>query len=196
MRRWFLVAMLAALVGVSGQAGPARAQAAHLSAEQQIARLPGIYAWSVDSLDIDTLMTIFSDDIEYDLSAYGLPGAQGKDAVRNIFLEVVFRGNQCSFINISSIWSKINGDEAIGGDYFVHVGINPVTSPPLPPNTRRQTDGRHIYRFRKVDGEWKISYIRGEVFSQTVATFDPALLFRCPLPPARTSHRYRSAPHA
>jgi len=151
-------------------------------AEAKIAKLPVIYAWAVDALDIDTLMSIFSDDIEYDLSAYGIPNAKGKDAVRNIFLYAVFPINDCSFIDISNIWSEVSGRSAIGGDYFTHVGIK-LDDPSLPPNTRQETEGRHFYRFKKVRGEWKISYLKGEPFQQQLGPFDPDLLFNCPMVP-------------
>ena len=160
-------------------------QTAEVVYEAQIARLPVTYAWAVDALDIDTLMTIFSEDIEYDLSAYNIPNAKGKDAVRNIFLKAVFPINRCSFITISNIWSEVTGNSGEGGDYFVHVGIDPVVKPPLPENTRRVTEGRHFYRFKKEADGWKISYLRGDPFHQAVGTYDPALLFNCPMAPGK-----------
>ncbi|MFN8627334.1 MAG: nuclear transport factor 2 family protein [Candidatus Binatia bacterium] len=165
-------------------------QTAHVVAEAQIARLPFIYAWSVDSLDIDTLMTVFSEDIEYDLSAYGFPSVKGWDNVKAFFLSSVFPANECSFIMIANIWSEVTGNKAIGGDYYKHAGIRPVTDPPLPPDTVRHTQGRHIYRFKKEHGEWKISYLKGELFMQWKETISPPYVsppfgIGCPMPPAR-----------
>jgi len=177
MKRWVLGLALAALVGmpwaVQAQGG------SDVLAEAEIARLTSTYAWSVDAMDIDTLMTIFSDDIEYDLSVYGYPNVQGWDNVKAFFLSSVFPANQCSFITISNIWSHVTGATATGGDYYVHTGINPYG---LPANTLRHTQGRHVYRFKKVRGEWKISYLKGELFLQWSEPL-PAVPANCPMPP-------------
>lgn len=177
MKRWVLGLALAVMIGVPGAA---RAQGgSDVLAEAEIARLTSIYAWAVDSMDIDTLMTIFSDDVEYDLKAYYGVSVTGWANVKDFFLTKVFPTNQCSFIMISNIWSDVNGTKANGGDYYLHTGYNPAG---LPPGTLRETKGRHIYRFKKVRGEWKISYLKGELFVQTsqIISGPPA---NCPLPP-------------
>jgi hypothetical protein len=124
MKGWVLGLAVAALIGA---AGAARAQAGNnVSAQVEIGSLTSTYAWAVDALDIDTLMTIFSEDVEYDLSVYGLPSVKGRDNVREFFLASVFPINRCSFITISNIWSDVNGAEATGGDYYFHTGFEPV----------------------------------------------------------------------
>lgn len=181
MKRWMLGVFAAGMLGMPSAAlakggghGVAGAQMA------QIERLTATYAWAVDALDIDTLMTVFTDDIEYDLSAYGWPNVKGKDAVRAFFLNAVFPTNQCSFIIISSVWADFEGSSAVGGDYYLHTGYNPRG---LPANTRRQTEGRHHYRFERVRGEWAISYLKGELFFQRSESDVPPPA-NCPMAPA------------
>jgi ketosteroid isomerase-like protein len=195
MRRSILALAVASMVGLpcAVQAGgvnyaTAASQAfirsSKLQAEAEIARLPVIYAWSVDAMDIDTLMTIFSDDIEYDLSAYGYPSVIGKAKVKAFFLSSVFPAETCSFITLSNMWSDVTGRNAIGGDYYVHLGINPRG---LPAGTLQHTQGRHIYRFTKVHDEWKISFLKGELFLQWSENLSPVVPpphgIGCPLPP-------------
>jgi ketosteroid isomerase-like protein len=178
MKRLVLGLALAALVGMPWAA---RAQGgSDVLAEAEIARLTSTYAWSVDAMDIDTLMTIFSDDVEYDLTTYYGISIKGWQNVKNFFVNTVFPTNACSFIMISNIWSEVAGTKANGGDYYLHTGYNPTG---MPPGTLRETKGRHIYRFKKVRGEWKISYLKGELFVQTsqIISRPPA---NCPLPPA------------
>jgi SnoaL-like domain len=174
MRRWILGVFVAGLlsvpwallvVGCGGGGGSQAQGGSDVQAEAEIARLPVIYAWSIDAMDIDTLMTIFSDDIEYDLSVYGLKSVIGKANVRALFISSVFTANQCSFITLSNMWSDVNGTSATGGDYYLFTGFNPAGKTP---NTVSYTEGRHIYRFKKVSGEWKISYLKGELFFQTL----------------------------
>ena len=145
-------------------------------AEVEIARLPVTYAWAVDTKDIDLLMTVFSEDIVYDLSAYDFPSATGKKAVREVFLSGILSNVRCSFISISNIQVKVTGDTATGGDYFVHAGYDPRNRPK---NTRSHTEGQHFYEFKLESGHWKISRMSGSPFYEKWETFDPKGLLRC-----------------
>ena len=145
-------------------------------AEGMIARLPVTYAWAVDTKDIDLLMSVFSEDVVYDLSAYDFPAVVGKAAVRKTFLTGIFQNVECSFISIFNIRADVSGDTATGGDYFVHAGYNPQNRPR---NTRSHTEGQHFYEFKKEAGDWKISYMRGSVFYEKWESFDPDGLRGC-----------------
>jgi ketosteroid isomerase-like protein len=145
-------------------------------AEAEIAKLPITYGWAVDAKDIDLLMTVFSQDIVYDLSAYGFPNAVGWQQVRDLFSSAIFPFVECSFISISNIRSHVTGNTATGADYFVHAGYNPVTQPP---NTRSHTEGQHFYEFKKEGSKWKISYMRGNPFYERWEPFDPDGLRYC-----------------
>jgi ketosteroid isomerase-like protein len=146
-------------------------------AEMEIARLPVTYAWAVDTKDIDLLMSVFSEDIVYDLSAYDFPSAAGKDEVRKVFLTGILPNVRCSFISISNITVEVDGDTASGGDYFVHAGYEPRDRPG---NTRSHTEGQHFYEFKLESGAWKISRMRGSPFYEKWESFDPKGLRPCP----------------
>jgi ketosteroid isomerase-like protein len=179
MQRWLTLWTAALLVAAVTHAGCAgyRGAAHHLAAEAELERLAIAYAWAVDAKDIELLMTLFSEDIVYDLSAYGFSPAVGKQRVRETFLEGVFEYVECSFISISNITLEIDGDTARGSDYFVHAGYNPRNRPP---NTRSHTEGQHFFEFKKEKGRWKISQLRGSPFYEAWEPFDPAGLRRCP----------------
>lgn len=165
MRTCTVSALLATLLVALMQTGSALAAdtgntAQHdLLAEVEIARLATTYAWAVDAKDIDTLMTIFSRDAQYDLGAYGRTPATGHAAIRNVFIHGVFPSEKCSFSSISNLRVQINGNEASGGDYFIHFGYNPQQGEP---GTRTHVEGQHLYRFVKEDGAWKISWMQGQ----------------------------------
>lgn len=165
------------LASCAMQGGGGRARGPDVArAEAEIARLPITYAWAVDEKDIDLLMTVFSRDVEYDLSAYGFPSAVGWEAVRDTFLTGIFPYVECSFISISNIRLHVSGDTARGADYFVHAGYNPSTRPP---NTRSHTEGQHFYEFKREEGGWKISYMKGSPFYERWEPFDPDGLRDC-----------------
>jgi ketosteroid isomerase-like protein len=180
MNRWALsllstwVAVVPCLVQAADNDHHARHQRA--IAELEIARLPITYAWAVDTKDIDLLMSVFSEDIVYDLSAYGFPSASGKQAVRKVFLSGILSNVRCSFISISNIKVEVTGDTATGGDYFVHAGYDPRNRPK---NTRSHTEGQHFYEFKIESGDWKISRMRGRPFFESWGSYDPAGLRHC-----------------
>lgn len=144
--------------------------------EVEIARLPVTYAWAVDTKDIDLLMTVFSEDVVYDLSAYDFPSASGKEAVRKVFLSGILSNVRCSFISISNIRVEVKGETATGGDYFVHAGYDPVNQPK---NTRSHTEGQHFYEFKLESGAWKISRMSGSPFFEKFETYDSKGLLKC-----------------
>ncbi|HND15024.1 MAG TPA: nuclear transport factor 2 family protein [Pseudomonadales bacterium] len=171
---FFIAAVLAVPVSGATPASKALAPAAQdLLAEVEIARLATTYGWAVDAKDIDTLMTIFSEDAEYDLSAYAQPPAKGKVAIRNVFLHGVFPSEKCSFSSISNVRVQISGDQASGGDYFIHYGYNPQRSVG---NTRTQVEGQHFYRFVKEDGAWKIAWMQGHPVFEASAPIEGSQL--------------------
>ncbi len=145
-------------------------------AEVEIAKLPITYAWAVDTKDIYRLMSIFSEDVVYDLSVYGFASATGKQELREIFLSGILPNVRCSFISISNIEVEVTGNTATGGDYFVHAGYDPRNRPK---NTRSHTEGQHFYDFKLEAGAWKISRMRGSPFFEKWETYDPAGLLRC-----------------
>ena len=180
MNRWAVTLLWTWVVVVPGAAqaadGDHRARHQRAIAEVEIARLPITYAWAVDTKDIDLLMTVFSEDIVYDLSAFDFPPATGKKEVRKVFLSGILSRTRCSFISISNIKVEVTGDTATGGDYFVHAGYDPRDRPK---NTRSHTEGQHFYEFKMESGDWKISRMRGSPFFEKWETFDPSGLRRC-----------------
>ena len=180
MNHWRSTLFLACLVlfASGGHAADHHDHSRHQRAisEVEIARLPVTYAWAVDTKDIDLLMTVFSKDIVYDLSAYNFPSATGKEEVRKVFLSGILSNVKCSFISISNIRVEVTGDTAKGGDYFVHAGYDPVNRPK---NTRSHTEGQHFYEFKLESGAWKISRMSGSPFFEKWETYDPKGLLKC-----------------
>lgn len=175
----FRAAVLAlALASWMAAAGCRSPIASARAAEAEIAQLPVTYAWAVDAKDIDLLMTVFSEDVVYDLSAYGFPPAVGKEAVRRTFLEGIFEYVDCSFLRIANFTVEVDGDTATGKDYFVHSGYGPRNRAP---GTRSYTEGQHFFEFTRERGRWKISAMKGSPFYERWESFDREGLRRCPL---------------
>ncbi|MBK7250891.1 MAG: nuclear transport factor 2 family protein [Gammaproteobacteria bacterium] len=140
--------------------------------QMEIGRLLTTYAWAVDSKDIDSMMSIFSEDAQYDLSAYSLPPAVGKAAIRNVFLYGVFPVEKCSFSSITNFAVDIAGKYASGGDYFMHYGYYT--------NLRKYSEGQHYYKFVKENGAWKISWMQGHPVFESSEVINSATQLRNP----------------
>lgn len=164
--------------GGGSHGGPDRdsRRVADLLDQAEIARLATTYAWAVDSKNIDLMMTIFSRDAEYDLSAYGYPSVVGRDNIRNMFLYAVFPSEKCSFSSISNVRVQVKGNRAEGGDYFMHFGYDGKNGP----LTRHHVEGQHFYKFVKEKGQWKISWMQGHPTFEKVEEYDPELMRHCP----------------
>lgn len=144
--------------------------------EAEIARLTTTYAWAVDAKDIDQMMSIFSRNAVYDLSAYGFPNVVGYENIRNMFIYGVFPSEKCSFSSISNVKVSVKGNRAEGGDYFMHFGYDGKNGP----LTRHHVEGQHFYKFVKEKGQWKISWMQGHPTFEKVETYDPTLMRHCP----------------
>lgn len=174
LRRWAAACALLALA-IAGCAGTSARPSADADAAE-IARLPTAFAWAVDGKDIDALMALMSEEVVYDLSAYGFPPTTGQAAVRKLFLTGVFPFVRCSTILLSNFRSEVAGDRATGADYFVHFGYDPHDAPQ---GTRSHTEGRHFYEFVREGGAWRIARIRGEPHFERREPYLPAELRTC-----------------
>lgn len=174
---WTLAAALLAAVGSAPAAVDRESVMERLRSEAEIARLPVRYAWAVDGKRIDDVLELFAENAVYDLSAYGHASAVGRAAIRKLFLDSVFRAEQCSFSSISNVRVEVRGAEASGADYFVHLGYN---DPNFGANTRHYVEGRHFYEFVREKGEWKIARMLGRPTFETVENFPPTALKHCP----------------
>ena len=55
----------------------------------------------------------------------------------------------------------------------MHWGYN---NPRYPANTRYYAEGQHFYEFKRENGEWKISSMRGRPTFEKTEPFDPVFL--------------------
>lgn len=169
----FTVVAAALAVTTGAFAGDRDSDRDGIAAQMEIAQLTTTYAWAVDAKDIEKMMSIFSEDAVYDLSAYNLPPAVGKAAIRNVFLYGVFPVEKCSFSSISNVAVDIAGRAASGSDYFMHFGYN---SKYAAPNTRTYSEGQHYYKFVKERGHWKISWMQGSPVFESSQSITPTQL--------------------
>lgn len=172
-RGWHVAWGLLALASASC-AGARAGRSTDAAAE--IARLPVAFAWAVDGKDIDALMALLSEDVVYDLSAYGFPPTIGQAAVRQLFLTGVFPFVRCSTMVLANFRVEVAGEHATGADYFVHFGYDPRGAPP---GTRSHTEGRHFYEFVREGNAWRIARIRGEPRFERREPYRPAELRAC-----------------
>ncbi|AMN47383.1 hypothetical protein ACG33_09790 [Steroidobacter denitrificans] len=174
---WAITAVLCAVIGYAAAGVDRESVEERLRSEAEIGRLAVNYAWAVDEKKIDAMMALFAENAVYDLSAYGHASVAGRAAIRELFLQSVFRAEQCSFSSISNLRTDIQGTRASGADYFVHLGYN---NPNHGANTRHYVEGRHYYDFVKEKGEWKISRMQGQPTFERIESFPPAAMKHCP----------------
>jgi len=112
--------------------------------------------WTMDSGDRERWINIWSDDIHYIVPQYGLE-INGKVALTEFAESAIFLREERRFSTLTNIMLDIDGDKAIGKDYYMHYGypINPETGKSF--ENRAFSEGMHFYKFRKIDGEWKIT---------------------------------------
>lgn len=134
-----------------------------LLAEMEIAKMLTAYAWALDGKDIETSMSLFTDDVRFDYSELGFAPIVGKAALREFFTRAYAR-DEAAFSSLTNTRIDLNGDTATGGDYFMHYGYKGLGS--ADPK-RSYVEGQHFYEFVKTDGAWKIRSMRVHITWQS-----------------------------
>jgi len=160
----------------------------------EIENLIKTYAWSMDELDKDTWLNLFSEDLEsYNAYMYGNPVPVARtpvskqdplyDMIGHLPAKqqlaakcdsMVFKRIQVGQSSISNIMINSTGaGTATGKDYFRHWEI---VNPAHPECIARGLDdkhwyfqeGKHDYTFRKENGEWKITKFQCVIYRREV----------------------------
>lgn len=125
-------------------------------AEAELAKLHIAYAWALDAKDVESILSLFSENVRFDLSEYNVPPVSGKAALRHLYTELLSQADR-SFSSISNIRVEATGETATGGDYFMHYSYyDSAAGGP----TRGYSEGQHFYSFVKEHGTWKIDTVR------------------------------------
>lgn len=140
------------------------------------------YALAMDSLDKETWLGVFSDDLEsYAVYQHGvdtpilmLSGTQGEKTTKQVLTEtcdmMIFERIEVAQSVLSNIVVEITDPTtATATDYFNHWEI---VDPEHPANAMQGYDGdhwyfnsgKHEYELTKEDGKWVITKFRGEMF--------------------------------
>ncbi len=125
--------------------------------------------WAMDEGDMQTWLSIFSDDITYTAYNYGndtqlIPIPVVNKQTLQMFAEMgIFGRSENSYSRISNLVVDVSGDTATAQDYYVHYEnpINPVTQQA---EDRARIDGMHYYKLGKESGAWKITEIKVVTF--------------------------------
>ena len=139
----------------------------------QIEDLQARYLFALDSFDMDTYVSTFTQDGVLDIIAYK---AKGRDEIRKKLEEArpVFDQSAAKKApepyratgrhNITNIVLKINGDKAVGRAYWFHYGNNN-------PERRAALDGYGHYEDElvKVNGQWLFS--KRVIYNEGVAAW-------------------------
>jgi hypothetical protein len=148
---------------------------------EQIVKLINTYAQSMDELDKETWLSVFSDDlVSYAVYPYGSsaplihfpdPDESGttKEQLADMCDMMIFERVEVGQSFLSNIIVDVQGDSAAGMDYFRHWEI---IDPTHIANIARGMDGDHWYfqegkhehEFTKEDGEWKITKFKGTLY--------------------------------
>jgi 3-phenylpropionate/cinnamic acid dioxygenase small subunit len=153
------------------------------STKTEIENLIKTYAWSMDDLDKNTWLNLFSDNLEtYMTYSYGnrtpvtqIPVPQEDPMYGTIKHlspkqqlvakcdDMIFKRVQVSQSTISNVMINVDGPGvATGRDYYAHWEIVYTTHPysifiGWDDQHWYFSEGKHQYKFRKENGEWKIT---------------------------------------
>ena len=112
--------------------------------------------WTMDSGDRERWINLWSDDIHYVVPQYVLE-INGKAALAEFAESAIFLREERRFSSLTNIIIDIDGDKATGKDYYMHYGYPIDAETGKPSEDRAFSEGMHFYKFRKIDGEWKIT---------------------------------------
>jgi len=151
-------------------------------AKAEIYELMMNYEWAVDnSLEpwaSDLFGSIFSENAKYSLPAFGVT-VEGRDEIIYMFNNWIKGAQDNAFSHISGVVIEVNGKTATARDSFYHMGYStyaadpPCSNNPAHPLYKSEiecphyfedvevTAGWHSYEFKKIKGEWKITWMEG-----------------------------------
>ena len=164
------------------------------SAKTEIENLIKTYAWSMDDLDRNTWLNLFSDNLEtYIAYLYGnrvpvtqIPVPQEdpmygtikhlspKQQLAAKCDNMIFKRIQVGQSTISNVMINVDGPGvATGRDYFAHWEIVDPKHPEcisrgLEDHHWYFVEGKHQYKFRKENGEWKITNFQCVIYRREV----------------------------
>ncbi len=121
-----------------------------------VENVPKTMAWAMDSGDKELWLSVWSDDIVYRVPQYGIE-ILGKEKLSEFGDASIFTREERRFSAITNIMVEVDGDIATGRDYYMHYGFpfDPETGEAM--EDRAFSEGQHYYRFRRVNGAWKIA---------------------------------------
>ncbi len=174
MRQWtgtLLGAVAAVSWMLAASCAPAEMNTSSYGEDRaQIENLQARYLFALDSFDLDTYVSTFTEDGVLDIIDYQ---AKGRDEIRKKMEEArpVFKPSPendegpypaTGRHNITNIVLKIDGDKAVGRAYWFHYGNNN-------PERKAQIDsyGHYEDELVKVDGQWLFS--KRVIYNESVA---------------------------
>ncbi|MBE0481812.1 MAG: nuclear transport factor 2 family protein [Dehalococcoidia bacterium] len=122
----------------------------------EIENLIKTMAWAMDSGDRDLWFSIWADDIHYIVPQYQLD-IRGKEAMKEFGEISIFTREERRFSALTNIMVDVKGDTATGKDYYMHYGYAIDHETGKVAEERTLSEGMHFYRFKKLDGSWKIA---------------------------------------
>ena len=132
-----------------------------LEDERALRELTAFYSFNADfSGRQDDYVDMYTDDAGIDRRAWGMPNFQGKEGLRQ-FIEspeaTMFMGR--SLHHAAPVVFYVDGDEAVGEGYsvlYVYGGAETPGSGPLQGDITVPHANVGRWKFRRVDGKWKI----------------------------------------
>lgn len=180
-------ALEAEVAALEGQVGTL--EAGILADSMEIEKVTKTMVWAMDEGDMDTWLSIFSDDIKYSAYNYGdetplLPiPIESKAMLEMMAPMMIFERAEHTFSTLSNMQIEVSGDTATAQDYYVHYEfpINPLTQEVS--EERAYVEGMHYYKLAKVDGDWKITELKAVTYRKDALLEEMEELMRQALQP-------------
>lgn len=115
---------------------------------ESIRQLTHAYSWAVDNSDLDALMDVFTDDAEWDTSAFGMGVVRGEVGIREFFATLIQNtASRCHLALNHRI--DVEGDDATATVYLHAFVVNPD-------GRRDESVGYYADTYVRSDRGWKI----------------------------------------
>jgi uncharacterized protein (TIGR02246 family) len=114
---------------------------------EAIRRLTHEYSWAVDNSRLDDIVALFSEDAEWDVTAFGMDTVRGADAIRAFYAGLIENTTHRCHLALNHL-IDVDGDTAVARVY-IHAFVT------MPDGRRDESLGYYSDNYIRTGQGWK-----------------------------------------